>query len=236
LVLRAPFFRTLHALHREGDDMKTNDQNIAFYEAIGESEFKKFAESVGFSAFKDLFVAGAHISPDDVLLEIGAGYGRCLDYFIQTNHRGEIHAIEKSKSLFEILHAKYSGHSGVNIYLADVKALDLSVSVDVALWMWSGFADFSHFEQRAACLELYSRLNDGGRLVIDLPKAGEQTNAEHLDAQNLELKTPFGTIRAYLPTAREFEAIQRDCGFQKLMATDYETTTGRGRTMYVLVK
>jgi SAM-dependent methyltransferase len=209
-----------------------NDENLAFYNNISLELFKDYAEKGGFQNCWDLEMISHHIDSYDTLLEIGAGYGRCLDYFINKGHIGKIVAIERSDNLVEYLKIKYSNF--IDLFHGDIKQIDFFECVDNALWMWSGMIDFSREEQIICCKRIYTALKPGGRLFVDVPKLGIQTIAIHKDSQNLKLETAHGDIHAYIPDDADMEKIRDLAGYSVLSKINYATATQKYMSIYIL--
>jgi SAM-dependent methyltransferase len=214
--------------------MIMNDKNLAFYENIGLDPFKELSEKGGFSSHRDLETIASYIKDDASILELGAGFGRCLEYFIQKNHKGKLTAVEFSKPLARFLEENF--HEQVRIVNADIKTLALDEKYDVALWMWSGIIDFSAIEQKESCTRIFHLLNEGGQLFIDVPRLGVPTIANHLDNQRLIFTTPYGEITAYIPDDNDMEIIRKEAGFKSLTKIEYDTATDKKRSVYRLQK
>ncbi len=211
-----------------------NDNNLLFYKNIGLDPFKELSERGGFSSFKDMELISPYISTEASILELGAGYGRCLEYFIKKGHKGKITGVEVIQPLIDYLKEHFKDKA--EIISADIKKLELPEKYDVALWMWSGIIDFSKEEQLECCKRLYNILHVGGKLFIDVPRMGVQTIASHIDSQNLVLTTDHGVIKAYIPNEVDMENIKTVVGFSRLIKIEYSTTTDKKRTVYMLEK
>jgi hypothetical protein len=57
-----------------------NEKNFAFYNTIGVDPLVELSIRGGFNTYKDLELIDPYIQPLDTVLELGAAYGRCLDY------------------------------------------------------------------------------------------------------------------------------------------------------------
>jgi len=211
-----------------------NDKNQIFYNNIGIAPFLELSEKGGFSAYKDLALISPFLKDTDDILELGAGYGRCLDYFIAKNHQGKLTGVEYSKTLVDFLTHKFNDKA--EIIHADIKALSLNRLFNVALWMWSGIIDFSKEEQVVSCKRIFDHLKPGGILVLDLPRIGVQTIANHLDQQHLVFNTSFGEINAFIPSDEDIEFIKGTARFESVQKILYETTTDKKRTLYRFYK
>ncbi|HSZ25719.1 MAG TPA: class I SAM-dependent methyltransferase [Cytophagaceae bacterium] len=211
-----------------------NDKNLLFYNNIGLDSFRELSDRGGFSSYKDMELIAPYINEDVSIIELGAGFGRCLNYFIDKGHKGSLTGVEYSKPLVEFLKKNFAGKA--EIINADIKKLSLSSKYDVALWMWSGIIDFSKEEQLESCKKIYNLLQVGGYLIIDVPRLGIQTIADHIDNQHLVFSTEFGEIRAFVPNDLEMEKIKKEAGFEKLIKMEYSTSTDKQRTIYILGK
>ncbi len=211
-----------------------NDKNLLFYNNIGLDPFMELSVKGGFSSYIDLELISSYISPTASVLELGAGYGRCLTYFVEKGHQGKLTGIEYSKPLIDHLTEKFKDKA--EIINADIKNLELKEKYDVALWMWSGIIDFSSAEQIESCKRIYNLLHTNGRLFVDVPRLGVQTIANHLDNQHLVLTTAYGEIHAFIPDDSNMENIKKEVGFSRLVKIEYATSTDKKRTVYMLEK
>jgi SAM-dependent methyltransferase len=214
--------------------MIMNNNNFNFYNNLGVDPFKKLAAIGGFSSYKDLELCYPYIKDAKSILELGAGYGRCLDFFIEKNYKGKLIAVEQSAPLIEYLKAHYSAKA--DILQEDIKDLKLDQKVDVALWMWSGVIDFAKEEQLTTIQKIASYLSPKGKLIIDIPKLGYKTYANHQDEQTLRLDSTYGTLECYIPNEKEMKEICEKSGFKELKTMHYSTSTEKERTLYILSK
>jgi len=211
-----------------------NDKNIQFYNNLGVDPFKKLSEVGGFNTYKDLEVVYPYIDHAGSIVELGAGYGRCLDFFIRNNFEGKLVAVEKAIPYLNYLQENYSDR--VEIINEDIKKLSLQENADVILWMFSGIIDFSRDEQIEAIKRLYLLLNPGGKLVIDIPRLDFKTYAHHKDEQNLKFDSQYGLLECYIPSMEDMIDYQKLAGFANFIRLGYATTTNKERTIYILTK
>jgi trans-aconitate methyltransferase len=211
-----------------------NRKNFNFYNNIGVDTFQSMAVQGGFNTYADLEIVYHNIHPDDSILEIGAGYGRCINFLLHKQHRAPITAVEQSQVLCEYLLQQYEGKT--TIIQGDINAIKPDSPVDVVLWMWSGILDFSKEEQALVVQRLAGMTGPAGKVFIDVPRMGVQTIAEHTDQQHIKLTTAFGEVECYIPLSEEIREYAATAGFDKVQETDYETTTDKKRTMYILFK
>lgn len=211
-----------------------NKKNFNFYNQIGIDTFQSLAQTGGFNTFVDLEIAYRYIQPAENIVEIGAGYGRCLDFLFEKKHQGKIFAVEQSPVLCKHLRAKYL--SGVEVIEGDIYDISFDHQIDTALWMWSGIIDFSVEEQAAVIKHLFDILSPKGKLFIDIPRIGIKTIADHIDQQRIRLTTDFGEIECYIPLSSEMKEYADRAGFSRVDEINYETATDKKRTMYILMK
>jgi tRNA A58 N-methylase Trm61 len=211
-----------------------NKKNFNFYNNIGLATFQSMAAQGGFDTFTDLEIVYRNINPTNSILEIGAGYGRCVNFLLQKQHKGSITAVEQSPVLIAHLLQQYAHQA--KIIEGDINAIEVDTPVDVILWMWSGILDFSKAEQMIAVQRLAGMSGPAGKLFIDVPRLGVQTIAEHTDQQHIKLTTAFGEVECYIPLSEEVQAYATRAGFGAIQEIDYETATAKKRTLYILVK
>lgn len=213
-----------------------NEKNLDFYNNLGVNTFKDLAIAGGFSTFKDLEQIYPIIKNSSSILELGAGYGRCIEFLLEKRYSGKIIAIEQSASLMAHLKENFRHIQNIELLQEDVKSVKLSHKVDHVLWMWSGIIDFSK-EQQIECLsKLNGMLNENGKVIIDIPRLGYQTIAEHKDEKNLFFNTPYGTLNCFIPDDSDMEEARVAGGFSNLEKLNYETATDKKRTIYILTK
>ena len=113
----------------------------------------------------DLRLINEYLSSAERILEIGAGYGRVLEYILSNYPGSELHAIETSRRYSSLLSKKYNDK--VTVMCGDVKTNKFTTQFDLALWMWSGICEFTLDERRRAFLNVLGALNEGGFLIIE---------------------------------------------------------------------
>jgi ubiquinone/menaquinone biosynthesis C-methylase UbiE len=224
---------------------KMNEKNFEFYNKLGVNPFMEFAIVGGFNTFVDLDLIYPFINKSKTILELGAGYGRCIEFFLKKGFNGKIIAVEQSAALIDHLKEKYLQFENISLLQEDIKNLQLSEKMDAALWMWSGLIDFSK-EQQFLCLKkIFGILNDGGKIIVDTPKIGFTTITQHKigftavaenDEKNLSFNTPFGELNCYIPDEKEMEEARKEIGFKAMKVINYKTATEKQRTIYIIEK
>ena len=211
-----------------------NDRNIDFYNNIGIDNFKSMAVKGGFDGFKDLQIVFPYIKNCSSLVELGAGYGRCLEFLISKDFRGKLIGVEYSPILYQHLATYFDGKA--TILQQDIKRLKLETPVDAALWMWSGFIDFTQEEQQHTISLLFKNLTEDGKLVLDVPQIGTKTIAEHIDTQHIHYETAYGTLDCYIPSAEDINNYARVAGFVHVENVNYLTDTDKQRSLFILTR
>lgn len=219
---------------------KINDNNLEFYKNVGVEPLRDLATQGGFITYKDLRIVYPFISHSKCILEIGAGFGRCIDFLLENDFKGKIIGIETSPDFVKYLEKKYQSYSNVELIDGDLKETVLPSGIDAALWMWSGFVDFSKEQQDECVAKISKSLNPNGKLIIDIPKLGFVSNnfklIENKDNKNLNITTPYGGLRVYIPEENELEEMRKAHGFGRLEVISYKTSTDKERTIYILTK
>ena len=213
-----------------------NEKNFGFYTKLGVEPFKGLAEIGGFASYTDLELVYDKIKDANVVMEIGAGYGRCIDFLLKKEFKGKVMAIEQSPTLCAYLKERYSGYSNIELIEGDFMKLSLIRKADVALWMWSGLIDFAPEEQKNCLQKLHGLLNPKATVVIDIPRLGFKTYATHTDEQHLHLDSPYGTLDCYIPSEEDMQRYCRETGYADCSSLDYQTDTNKERTIYILEK
>jgi phospholipid N-methyltransferase len=213
----------------------TNKDNFAYYELIPYEIQKNYTVIGGLDVFSDLKLIKNYIDNANSILEVGACYGRVLDYLIQNNFKGKITAIEKSTKFFKLLQNQYSDH--VNLHHEDISTFSTSDKFDLILWMWSGISDFAKDEQVQILQGLYNLLPSKGILILDtFSHAIKPVNAISSHDQSYLVHVDDCILYGYLPSPEEMNNYGNLVGFKSVEYLPYKTTTNRERAIYLLCK
>ena len=213
-----------------------NEKNLGFYTKLGVEPLKSLAEIGGFASYTDMELVYDKIKDTKVVMEIGAGYGRCVDFLLKERYKGKIIAIEQSSTLVAYLKQRYADTTNVELIDGDFTKLSLAEKADAALWMWSGILDFSQEEQKNCLQKLHGLLTEHGIVIIDIPRLGFKTYATHTDEQRLHLDSPYGTLDCYIPSMEDMQHYCQETGYAKCYSIDYSTNSDKERTIYFLEK
>ena len=213
-----------------------NDDNADFYNHIPITTFQQYAVNIGLDDFEDLELIYPLIHKSNSLLEIGAGFGRVLSYLNYKKYTGKIYAIERSRTLYT--HLKQTFPKIKNVIHSDIRSVTFPIQFDLALWMWSGIAEFQKDMQAKLIRKILSFLQPTGRLVIDTSAANSQSNnATQHAGQFQEIHTEFATIRGYMPSEIELlNIIKNVLEHTTVNSYQYTTCKGAARTLTIISK
>ncbi len=214
--------------------MSGNKTNKDFYRNVPLLVFQEMTEQGGFSAYKDLKLIAEHIPSNVDVLELGAGYGRCVDFLLEQKHTGTIIAVEQSIPFVEVLKKKYKDLSNVTVVHDDLMTMKESFQVGVVLWIFSGLLDFSKEEQLVILKKIRSWVIDGGKVFVDIPQLSPLTIARYTGTQDIVMETPYGKIETFLPSQEDMKGYAITAGFSTVSSIDYDTDTDKKRTMFLL--
>lgn len=215
----------------------SNSDNGAFYEGLKIGGLKALAKKAGLENGCDMDILAPYWSHAKSILEVGAGYGRVINYLLKHQFAGEITAIECCRTFIKYLDSRFHHCKNVHLIPADILYLnDMRGRFDLILMLWSGMADFSPREERSVFLKLAKLLTSQGKLIIDalpastIPLDMIQSGEKKIYKQNLNGKTIF----TYSMSIQEIYTHAEVAGFYKTSHKHYCTSTGRNRMLYIL--
>lgn len=212
------------------DKRWSNYDNEKFYEELKVKEFQDFAAFAGLDTCCDLELITPHLKKDAAILEVGAGYGRALEYLLQNGYTN-LYAIERDKKLCKVLQEKFGDR--VTIFNTDLHAFKTEQKFDAILWLWAGVMDFSKGEQLGILKMLMLSLNAKGKLFIDTMLPFQKpANCIFSDGQQHVMKIDGKSILFYCPSYQEIEDYAHILGV-KYKKNIYEVTTSKQRIMYL---
>ena len=209
-----------------------NCDMIAYYESIPIAELRKMAIISKFENCCDIELALPYISKSKSLLDVGAGYGRALNYLVSKGYTGELFAIERSKQFYNYLLSAHGDKS--TIILGDFTEYDPIKKFDVVLFMWSNISEFPKFRQINIIKKLMSLLNSDGILILEtilhslVPK-----NVTFVDNQSYYVESVYGIAYGYTPSSIEIDQYISALNL-KVEHIDYLTTTERPRVLHII--
>jgi len=212
----------------------TNSYNALVYKNMPLGYFKRGAIEGGLDNGCDVKAIINYIKNAQSILEVGAGYGRVLDYIVKSGFKGELLALEREPKLCKILKQQFKK---VRIICEDIRYFKLNQKFDLIVWFWAGLYDFAKTEQLLTLRNLVSHLNSSGFLIFDLiPFRDKTINTIDLDRHNRIIPTPYGDDKQYHPSAYEIKHYIQQLDLQKKANIIYETKTAKKRNLYVLQK
>ncbi len=104
-----------------------NESNIAFYDFIKPEGLKKFTIKAGLATDCDMSVLKPYWFNAISILEIGAGYGRAIDYLLKHQFQGEIVAVERRANFFKHLTKLYHANENVSLIYSNWQKIPASI-------------------------------------------------------------------------------------------------------------
>lgn len=212
----------------------SNEDNSAFYEHHC-TTLEEWAKQGGLATWPDLLTITDYIKPANTILEVGAGYGRVLDYLMMHYPKKELSALERSQHFSHQLEKKYG--KNVTLYPTDVKMFYAEKRYDLILWLWSGLTDFAQFEQAAVLNHLARFLDPNGRLIVEtFPHDEVPANGSINQPQTYQLTADSMQLHGYIPSPVEMEEYADVVGLKIETIRQYRTSSDRMRKLYVIKK
>ncbi len=210
-----------------------NGDNDPFYQHIKSDGLRQFAEKAGLQSGCDLDAVAGYINNSKSILEVGAGYGRVIEYLLAHNYQGQITAIEKNAILFNELKTKYQ--DSVNLLNIDVLDSEkLGQKFDLILLMWSSIAGFSRSQQKIVIKNLSNLISTNGRLIVDtMAEHVKPFFTEDLGEQGLALTFENHTVYIYEPSQAEMFNYQKYADLEEIKKLNYLSKTKRHRLIYI---
>lgn len=212
----------------------TNSHNAIMYKNMPLSYFKKEAIEGGLDNGCDIKAIMQYIKNAQSILEVGAGYGRALNYIIKSKFKGELVALEREPKLCKVLKKRFKT---AKIIGDDIRYFKLEKKFDLIIWLWASLCEFSKNEQLPALNNLVQHLNPKGFLIFDIiPITDKTINTIDFDRHNRVIATPYGNDNQYHPSPNEIERYLQKLALLKKEILVYETKTNKKRNLYVAQK
>jgi SAM-dependent methyltransferase len=145
----------------------SNKDNFNFYQTTPVKDLKAAAKVCGINTGCDIKILHPLIHQAKNILEIGAGYGRSIEFFYHFGCKGDITAIERCEDFCTYLQKKYKN---LNIIQEDICHFSSNKKFDLITWLWSGIGEFSPPEQLSLLSKFITMLNPNGILAVDIVK------------------------------------------------------------------
>lgn len=215
-----------------------NHQNVAFYDASPPDYLANHSGLKGLSNGEDLEQIRKDLdrrldSPDSLVIEIGAGTGRVLDWLQKFKPNLKIVAYEPSKTNIERIQTI---NPNLQIIHGSILEETLPSNVRVAFWMWSGSLEFNSQERKKVLGQVYEALDSDGLFVLDTPRLilGE-VNLTQSEDGFVEQTLSFGTLRGQLFSETSLTMLATELGF-RVEKREYLTSSQMPRTIFLLTK
>lgn len=215
--------------------ISTQADNVAFYERMKIQKFHELAQITGFDTNPDLKLIYPYLKTVSSIVELGAGYGRCVFGLLEMGFSGKIFVVDRIQRLLDLIETQANSEQIVPLH-QDIRSLDLPEHTDAVLWLWSGILE-QNPEEQAACLQrIYTQLASGGQVFVDAPRDKIKYVGKKMDKKYIRVEMEWGTLEGYLPYREDMESMAQAAGFDRMEALPYESETGLNRMMYVLHK
>ncbi len=218
----------------------TNRDNKAFYSSIGVAGLQRRAVECGLTEHPDLKCLLSYLRREWALpeaprmMEIGAGYGRVAEGMLLEFPKSHLTLVELSPPSATFLRARYKYDTRVSLIEGSLLEVKLPRALDLALWMWAGFLDFTLSEKSKALTKVARSLNPGARIAVEIPRTvGTEVRR---DGGNIVLDMAETRYHGHLPGKAELIALSRTAGLELEKELFYETKTGLKRTIYLFRK
>lgn len=210
----------------------TNADNAAFYENISLDAQMNFAELAGLSSHTDLMQIEDLIESADSVLEVGACYGRVLEFLEKYKNLNFVEVVERSSQFHEYL---LDHHPNIVIHHVSILNFNRPKKFDLILWMWSGITDFNPFEQEIIIEKLYNLLSENGKLVIETCPHNQQLPSQQIFHNNYYyIERDKCHLFGYVPTPQKFEEYNKNISHKSLQHIQYTTPTKLKREIYII--
>jgi hypothetical protein len=201
-----------------------NEANKSFYNAVTMAAMRRQLERIDLLNSPDCEQIADLIREQDrpgaVFWEIGAGFGRVVDFLLSRTSHALITAWEYAHSA-DYLSRHYGSEARVRVRGDVLQAPSEPRDVALALWMFSGFLDLARPEKEAAIGLLLRRLIPGGYLVIDIAHLEQDGVLELTDQGN-----PY-TLQLHLLTPESLIGLAEAAGFELFRQQRYTTASGK---------
>ncbi|MDF2940013.1 MAG: methyltransferase family protein [Gammaproteobacteria bacterium] len=209
-----------------------NKDNADYYEKVPHHVLRQYPIKGGLENGCDIDLIFPYIINTTSLIEAGAGYGRVIRNLIDRGYQGKIYALERSQNLCN--HLKNEFHSQVNVICDDVQTYIPSEKVDAVLFMWSTISDFPKSQYLKLLTHTAKWLKPEGICIIEtISHLLIPHNTGATFQQSYAAETEYGTLKGYLPSSEEIEAVATQLEF-KVKKVPYQSETGRDRIIHIL--
>ena len=173
--------------------------NRDFYDKTSKQWLDQLAAIKGIYHHEDLVAIQPELvqliarSTEVSILEIGSGYGRVAEWFVQNFPLIRYCGFDFSQVSIDYCQRRFSDFSNMQFTVSDITDRQRSAQAlaehDLVLWPWGGLLEVSDLEKRRALTNIFHLTKPGGQLLIELPKdlgTGEpliEVGTRHASAQ-----------------------------------------------------
>jgi len=206
----------------------TNTNNKLFYETVPLEALRERAVLEGLDICYDIDQIMGQISPYQLVVEIGAGYGRAIAHLRSHGFRNLV-AIERSLRWIRRLKEVFGDKISVNPI--DMQKLTWEQNhCNAMLWLWDGIADFAKSEQPIILRCMIASLKRKGKIFIDVsdPKPANSISSK---GQEHAVQVGEEVIYGYYPTVQELLDCCAIPAVKDVEIKQYHTYTGKKRML-----
>lgn len=205
---------------------KRSLKNYQMYRCVPITDMEHLAYLSGLDTNEDLFWIDHYIRKANSILELGAGYGRVLDFIRWINRDCSLYAVEMSPHFCKILKKKHPNSAEIwnkNILSLRVKNYDI-LGVDLITWMWGSIMDLSDEQQYKSLGNLKEFLAPNGTFVIETPCLNEKKLEERLEHIGKYIKESTGeTYYCNIPSIDKMKEYALGNGYSRISHLSYPT-------------
>ena len=216
-----------------------NPENLHFYSQPEVIEWLEGVRTTHFSGDNvyDMRIFSPYYMHAKNLLELGAGYGRCIDYLLAQKFDGNITGVDYSPVMCGNLQTRYQNAPHVRIIRQSILDYDTPERYDAVLAMFSVFMEFSNSEHEALLRNLHRLMQDGANLIIDVSRgATTDSNFAYDDNATATAEAAFGTITVRYVNLPYMQQLAATTGFQIIAYVEYFQKPKLNRIAYVFEK
>lgn len=203
---------------------KTRNRNKKFYDAISHAHLHNLVKMCGLQANVDLLPLKNRIKNARSILEVGAGYGRVIDFMRAVNPSAKIDTIEYSHALCATLRSQYNDTVAIiETDLTKIKPKTLG-KYSLITWMWGSIIDIDPTQRLKFLKKIYRALRVGGTIIIDVPVC-DTTEWDDRKSTIIDyMHKNIGEIHCFdVPTLSEMEFYKRKLKASALDTVPYST-------------
>ena len=117
-----------------------NHKNAAFYGGFAKGDLMQLAQAGGLADCVDVKQVDYLLAKARSVLEVGAGYGRVVNYLLSHYSSLKVSAIERDPRYFRRLCSAFAHQA--QIIKGDILSYQSNHKYDLIMWMWAGICEF----------------------------------------------------------------------------------------------